>query len=150
MTTFPASHPASARAYVFAAWALAMLASLGSLFIGEVMGMVPCNLCWYQRCMMFGLPFVLGFACYEGSFSGVKSALVLAVIGSAVAVFHSLYYAGLIPRSVQPCGAGPSCADDKLELFSTLVIPYMSAAVFMAIAVLLWAALSIREPKAAL
>ena len=31
------------------AWLVATTATLGALFIGEVMGMTPCVLCWYQR-----------------------------------------------------------------------------------------------------
>ncbi len=132
------SHP---HAYLLTAWALSLTATLGSLFIGEVMGMTPCNLCWYQRAMMFPLPIVLGFACYESNFTTIKSGLLITLIGTAVALFHSAYYAGIIPRSIQPCGAGPSCADDKLELFSTLVIPYMSLTAFTIIALLLAMAL---------
>jgi disulfide bond formation protein DsbB len=94
--------------------------------------------------MMFSLPIVLGFACYDSNLGMAKAGLVIAFIGGAVALFHSLFYAGIIRRSVQPCGAGPSCADDKLELFSTLVIPYMSFAAFAAIIVLL--GLALRKP----
>lgn len=35
------------------AWLVATLATAGALFIGEVMLMTPCVLCWYQRIFMF-------------------------------------------------------------------------------------------------
>ena len=31
---------------LFAAWLVALAASLGAIFIGEVMGQAPCVLCW--------------------------------------------------------------------------------------------------------
>ena len=41
------------------AWLVALSATLGSLFLGEVMGMEPCVLCWYQRIAMYPLVLIL-------------------------------------------------------------------------------------------
>ena len=46
------------------AWLIALVSTLGALFLGEVMGRTPCVLCWYQRIAMFPLAVVLGIACY--------------------------------------------------------------------------------------
>lgn len=32
------------------AWLVSIVATGSAVFIGEVMGMTPCVLCWYQRC----------------------------------------------------------------------------------------------------
>ena len=42
------------------AWAIALVASLSVLFIGEILGQTPCVLCWFQRAFMFPLAIVLG------------------------------------------------------------------------------------------
>jgi len=39
---------------------LALTASLAVRFVGEVLGQMPCLLCWYQRAFMFPLTIVLG------------------------------------------------------------------------------------------
>ena len=44
---------------VFSAWLVAAAATSGALFLGEVTGLLPCVLCWYQRIFMFPLVFVL-------------------------------------------------------------------------------------------
>ncbi len=44
--------------WLMAAWGVALAATLGALFIGEVMGMTPCLLCWYQRIFMFPLALI--------------------------------------------------------------------------------------------
>ncbi|MDO8713310.1 MAG: disulfide bond formation protein B, partial [Polynucleobacter sp.] len=31
------------------AWLIALFGTLGSLYFSDVMGFVPCLLCWYQR-----------------------------------------------------------------------------------------------------
>ena len=50
--------------WLMAAWGVALAATLGALFIGEVMGMTPCLLCWYQRIFMFPLALILGMAAF--------------------------------------------------------------------------------------
>lgn len=36
-------------ALAYATWMIALLATVGSLFFSEVMNLLPCALCWYQR-----------------------------------------------------------------------------------------------------
>ncbi|CUX68336.1 putative disulfide formation protein (fragment) [Agrobacterium genomosp. 5 str. CFBP 6626] len=43
----------------FGAWMVALTSTLGALFIGEVMGQAPCDLCWHQRAFMFPLAILL-------------------------------------------------------------------------------------------
>lgn len=119
------------------AWAVATVATLGALFVGEVMGQAPCDLCWYQRVAMFPLALLLGIAVYRGDVGVRFYALPLAVIGALVAGFHSLLYAGLLPETIEPCGAGPSCASADMTLFGLLPLPFLALGAFAAIAVLL-------------
>ncbi|WP_108398241.1 disulfide bond formation protein B [Devosia submarina] len=119
------------------AWTLALVATLGALFIGEVMGQMPCVLCWYQRIAMFPLALLLGIAALRGDLAAWTYALPISVIGLAVAGYHSLLYAGIIPAPIVPCQAtGPSCAGEGM-LFAGIPIPYLSALSFAAISVLL-------------
>ena len=45
--------------YLFAAWCVALAATLSAVFIGKVMGPARCTLCWYQRIFMFPLAILL-------------------------------------------------------------------------------------------
>jgi len=40
---------------LFFAWIVATIATLGSLFLSDVMMCQPCVLCWYQRIAMYPL-----------------------------------------------------------------------------------------------
>ena len=70
---------------IMGAWAFALMSTLGALFIGEVMGMTPCLLCWYQRIFMFPLAIILGIAAFSEDRRGAIYALPLALGGAAVA-----------------------------------------------------------------
>jgi disulfide bond formation protein DsbB len=122
---------------VFSAWLIALIASLGALFIGEVMGQLPCNLCWYQRAFMFPLVIILAIASFNGDSSGWRYGLPLAAIGALIAGFHSLTYAGVLPTAIQPCGEGPSCSGADMTVFGVLPLPYLSLLAFSGIALLL-------------
>ena len=47
---------------IAAAWLVALLATVGSLYFSEIAGFVPCTLCWYQRIAMYPLVVILGVA----------------------------------------------------------------------------------------
>lgn len=117
------------------AWLVAVVSTGSALFIGEVMGMIPCVLCWYQRIAMFPLALMLGMAFYSEDRRGAVYALPLALVGAAFAGYHSLLVAGLIPKTWIPCGAGASCADQKLNFLYGIELPWLSLAAFVAIAI---------------
>ena len=123
--------------YLFVAWIIAVAASLGALFIGEVVGQAPCSLCWHQRAFMFPLAIMLAVASFRADAGAWRYGLPLAVIGMAIAGFHSLLYAGLIPEGIRPCSQGPSCASAEMTIMGMLPLPYLSLAAFLAIAVAL-------------
>ena len=95
---------------VFSAWLVAATATLGALFLGEVMGMLPCVLCWYQRIFMFPLVFVLAGGLFPFEAKVVRYALPLAVAGLFIASFHLLLVAGVIPEGMTPCTQGVPCS----------------------------------------
>ena len=121
-----------------AAFLIALVSTLSALFIGEVLGQMPCTLCWYQRIAMFPLVLVLGVALWIGDPRGRLYALPLALAGLALAAWHSGLYAGLIPEPVVPCTEnGPSCTDRAGQSILGLSIPYLSLAAFAAISICL-------------
>lgn len=123
--------------YLFLAWVIAVTASLGALFIGEVVGQAPCSLCWHQRAFMFPLAIVLAVASFRGDGAIWRYALPLAGLGALAAGFHSLLYAGLIPAGIEPCSQGPSCSSAEMTILGMLPLPYLSLAAFLAIALAL-------------
>lgn len=125
---------------MFAAWVVAASATLGALFFGEVMGLPPCLLCWYQRICMFPLALILPVGLLPYDRRIVRYGLPLALIGLSIAIFHQLLVAGWVPKSLEPCARGVPCSKTVIELFGFLTIPWLSIAAFATIVVLLWLA----------
>jgi len=140
LATVAATKPPDPLAWTFLilAWLVALAATLGALFIGEVMGQAPCNLCWFQRAFMFPLAIVLMVACLIADYRVGRYALPLAAIGWLVAFYHLLLFGGVIPEEIKPCGAGPSCSSADTIILGWLPIPALSLAAFTAIIVLLF------------
>ncbi len=122
---------------VFGAWLVAASATLGALFMGEVMGLTPCVLCWYQRIFMFPLVFVLAVGLFPFDIKVLRYAFPLAVTGLLVAGFHVLLVAGVIPEAMTPCRQGVPCATVQVEWFGFVTIPMLSFAAFFVINALL-------------
>ncbi|WP_122523223.1 disulfide bond formation protein B [Pannonibacter phragmitetus] len=123
---------------LFLAFAVALASSLAVLFVGEVVGQVPCNLCWFQRAFMFSLAIVLAVAALRSDAAVWIYAVPLAAAGWLFAGFHTLLYAGIIPETIQPCTAsGPSCSSTDMTIFGGVPLPALALAAFTAIIALL-------------
>jgi len=129
--------PDSAWTLVFLAWLIASVSTLGALFLSQVMGIVPCVLCWYQRIFMFPLVFILAAGLFPFDARVVRYALPLTVAGWMTALFHVLVVAGVVPENIRPCAQGIPCKDQPIEWFGFLTIPWLSLIAFSLIAVLL-------------
>lgn len=120
----------AAWAPMFQAWIVALVATFGALFIGEVLGQLPCDLCWHQRVFMFPLVPVLGIALLRSDAGAWLYALPLAGLGWLVAGLHNLLYFEVIPKAIKPCGEGPSCSGDGMTIFGSVPLPLLSLAAF--------------------
>jgi len=119
------------------AFLIALTATLGALFIGEVMGQMPCTLCWYQRIAMFPLVPILTISLWRNDGLARLYGLPLALAGLVLAGWHSGLYAGLIPQAIAPCTQdGPSCTDQAQTILG-VPIPYLALIAFAAIIVCL-------------
>ena len=122
---------------IFGAWLVASVSTLGALFVGEVMQLPPCVLCWYQRIFMFPLVLILPIGLFPFDRTVIRYALPLAVLGWLFAVFHLLLIAGVIPKTITPCTQGVPCSEKLIEWFGFVTIPLLSGVAFSTIIALL-------------
>ncbi len=121
---------------LFAAWLIAGVSTLGSLFFSLVMDFPPCSLCWYQRICLFPLVFILARGLFPLDAGVVKYALPLTAVGWLLAAYHNLIHSGIISESMQPCSQGVSCSEEYLKL-GFVSIPLLALAAFSSIMLLL-------------
>ena len=125
---------------LFAAWILATSATILSLFFSEIVQVPVCELCWYQRTVMYPLVPILALGLFPFDPKVVRYGLSLVAIGWLTAFYHVLVVAGIIPESAQPCVQGIPCSETHIALFGFLSIPVMSLLTFTLIGTLLFCA----------
>ena len=108
---------------------VAAVATAGSLFLSLGLGLVPCDLCWYQRILMYPQVVAFGVAAFEGRATAYRTVLPLAVPGAALAAYHSW----LQVASGGRCTVGGACASVQLRA-AGLTIPNLSLVAFLLVA----------------
>ena len=131
---------------VFSAWLIAASATLGALFMREIMGFAPCVLCWWQRIFMFPLVLILALGLFPYDRTVLRYALPLAALGLLVAGFHVLLTIGIIPETLAPCREGIPCKTLQVEWFGFVTIPLLSFFAFLVLNLLLVTA-HLKTPK---
>lgn len=115
---------------VFLCWLIAVVGTLGSLFFSQVMGLVPCSLCWFQRIFLFPLAVVFTVALFPLDTRVVRYAAPITAGGWLVAFYQNLLVWGVVEETLSPCQAGVSCSEVDFALFGFVTIPLLSLAAF--------------------
>ncbi len=123
---------------VFCAWVIATSATLGALFLGEIVHLPTCDLCWYQRIFMFPLALILALGLFPLDRGVIRYTLPLAAIGWLMAAYQQLLVMGIIPEDLRPCTQGVPCTKTVIEWFGFVTIPLLSLVAFSAIILLLF------------
>ncbi len=116
--------------YALHAGALISFGALtGSLLFSNVIGFVPCELCWIQRIFIYPQAFLFAIALYKKDEAVVDYSLALSFLGLIVALYHSYIQWG--GGSLIPCTAeGAECSKIFFMEFGYITIPVMSLTAF--------------------
>ncbi|GAA0448032.1 MAG: disulfide oxidoreductase [Bacillota bacterium] len=117
-------------------WAQAFIALLGSLFFSEVMNYEPCELCWFQRILMYPLVIIYGVAAVKKDLSIALPGLIMSGIGMFVSTYH--YLVQKLPALQDTggaCGLVP-CNLTYVNYFGFVSIPFLAGTAFIIIFVL--------------
>lgn len=118
---------------LYFAWLVSVSATLGSLYFSEVLGYVPCELCWYQRILMYPLSIILGIAAYHNETAIRKYVLPLSVFGGIISTYH--YMLQKVPgfKEIKPCTSGVPCNVDYINWLGFITIPLLALIAFVLI-----------------
>lgn len=109
---------------------IALGGTLASLYFSEILHLVPCTLCWYQRIAMYPLVPVAVVGILLKDKNLPLYVLPLAGIGWIIALYHNLLYYKVIPEPIIPCQAGVSCTQKLVQIFGFIDIPLGSFITF--------------------
>ncbi len=113
---------------LYFAWLVALVSVFGSLYYGEVLGMEPCRLCWYQRIGMFPLALFLGIATYRNDRKLAIYCFPLIVFGGLFALYQSFMQLFPFLKIAAICGEASPCSIAGN-------MPYLSFLAFCAIGI---------------
>jgi disulfide bond formation protein DsbB len=115
--------------------AIAVVATLGSLFMSEIAGFIPCLLCWVQR----GIMYPLAVALVLNRRLRIPSLWlsIWASVGAVISVYH--YAEEHIPALARSSFCGPEipCSLIWFERFGFVTLPFMAFCGFAAVAALM-------------
>lgn len=118
--------------YHSTAFIVALTATAGSLWFSEGLGLVPCELCWFQRISMYPLVVILGVGILEGRDELHRTVLPLSGIGTLIAGYHSY-----VQVSKASCSFTGPCAAVQWTMPATgWTIPNLSLLAFSIITLL--------------
>ncbi|ULG71951.1 disulfide oxidoreductase [Macrococcus brunensis] len=121
--------------FFFAAWIVSIVAMLGSLFFSEIRHFVPCEMCWYQRILMYPLVLVLSFAALREDYHMKYLIMMFSIIGLCFSVYH--YMEQKVPGfgSVKPCVGGVPCSTQYINWGGFITIPFLAGTAFLLITI---------------
>ncbi|WP_232696659.1 disulfide oxidoreductase [Brevibacillus daliensis] len=119
-------------------WITSTVAMLGSLYFSEVMKFIPCNLCWYQRILMYPLVIVLGIAAFRNDTLIYRYALPFSIIGMLTSLYH--YGVQKVPflKESPMCGDGVPCSGEYINWLGFITIPFLALVAFVIITICLF------------
>ena len=126
---------------LYISWAIAVIATLGSLYFSVIREYTPCTYCWYQRILMYPLVVLLGMAAVRRDYKQSVYILPLALIGLCISTFHYLKQkTNWFSTGNDACGLIP-CEVEYINVFGFITIPLLAFTAFLLIAifqVLIW------------
>lgn len=122
------------RSGPFVALLAASVATAGSLFMSDVLGWVPCTLCWYQRILMYPLAIILFVGLLRRERKLYQYVLPFSFGGAVVSTYHYLLQkTDWFPPP--PCAAGVPCTVDYINLLGFVTVPFLALVAFLLVGV---------------
>lgn len=122
---------------VLLAWIVALVTTTGSLYYSEHAGFVPCELCWYQRIVMYPLVIVLGVASLRRDRKVWMTALPFVVLGAPLSLYHWLVERVPAFAESSSCSITVPCTAPWFEKLGFVTLAWMAMSSFLLIGVLM-------------
>ena len=124
---------------------VSLAATFGSLYYSEIVLLLPCKLCWYQRILMYPIVLLSLTALFRKSKELPHYVLPLSVIGMVISAYHITLQrmAPLSELITTPCRPGVICTRTAIEYVGFITIPLMAFAAFAFISIALWLSLRV-------
>jgi len=113
--------------------AAAWFATLGSLYLSEILKFIPCTLCWYQRILMYPLAIILLIGFLRRDKGVFLYVLPFSILGIGVSTYHYLLQKTDLFTHGAVCNSGIPCTTTWINFFGFITIPFLALIAFSAI-----------------
>jgi disulfide bond formation protein DsbB len=121
-----------------AALVVAAVTTTGSLYYSEVKGLIPCELCWYQRIVMYPLVMLLVVGLLRRDKAVFCYAAPFVVIGAPLALYHWLVERVSWFTSSTSCSTSfVACNIPYFQKLGYITLAFMDLSAFLLIGALL-------------
>lgn len=123
--------------FVLLVFLISLSGALFSLVYSEIVGFLPCFLCWWQRIFLYPLVFISGAALWKKENNILHYIMPLTLVGLLVSIYQNYGYYFKEASSL-PCDAsGVSCYQQLIYEFGGYIsIPMLALTSFFALFVL--------------
>lgn len=115
------------------AWIVSITAMSGSLYFSEIKQFIPCELCWYQRILMYPLVLILGIAFFKKNYKIYQYVLPFSTLGMVVSSYHYYLQKKPLDTSINFCTSG--CTGQYINYFGFITIPFLALIAFTLITI---------------
>jgi disulfide bond formation protein DsbB len=118
--------------------AFTLSATALSLFYSEVLGILPCGLCWLQRVFLYPQSVLFAIAIWKRDTLVAYYSIALSIAGGIIALYQ--HYIQMGGADIIPCPAvstGANCAQRFLFEFGYITFPLMSFSIFAFLIILM-------------
>ncbi|NCO44228.1 disulfide bond formation protein B [Candidatus Berkelbacteria bacterium] len=116
----------------YGAWLIALTGTLVSLYYSLIIKLPVCDLCWYQRILMYPLALIIPVGLVRLDKNLPYYVLPLTIAGAVIALYQSLLQWGIIKETLQ-CTSTTSCALAQVSYYGFITIPFLSLLAFCGI-----------------
>lgn len=122
---------------LWAAFLLSVAGLLLTLYYSEVVGYVPCGLCWFTRIFFYPQAFLFGLALWQKRTDVMDYSLVLAIPGALIALYK--HYLELGGGELLPCPASGTgdCGKRYIFEFDYVTMPLMGFSLLLLLIILM-------------
>lgn len=116
---------------LFLAFAAALIAMFGSLYFSEIRQYEPCELCWYQRIVMYPFVVLLGIATVKKDYRIAFYTMILSAVGGMISLYHyGLQKVSFLADTAPACGRIP-CTGQYINWLGFISIPFLALTAFI-------------------
>jgi disulfide bond formation protein DsbB len=119
------------------AWIVSIVTTLGSLYYSEHAGYLPCELCWYQRILMYPLVIVLGVGWLRRDSKVWMTAAPFVVLGAPLSLYHWLVERVPSIAESSSCSIVAPCTSPYFQKLGFVTLAWMCLSSFLLIGTLL-------------